>query len=384
MDDGKKKHRKIHEFDPSRDMKYRGPLSYRHFKILGWLCIALSQVGVLLSLGSRLSAEMAPRLAPHMPIVQILGNLALPLLLFANYAIILNAREGYKQLLIRYAALVAAIALVFMVIYTRYFRGTLALVGTTPEEILELAQGESFSGFLAFNIFVDLFLCTLFMFFLNYRPRALKEKQLILFRLLALLPILYEIVSILLKIWAIRGQITLPVWVYPLLTTKPPLAFLMFTLVGLILKKRERRFFRKGGGSQEDYEVFWNSNTNSWHFSVITSLIIFVTAVLDLITYILMTTYFSMLGLNLNTATSQQITEAIEKNMRLVAHLGIGDSIGLVFIIPLLLLFSYTRRHKNNQIDTLIPLGGVVLILIIYLEGGYELMSVVLPQIMGR
>ena len=38
----KKKRQQIHEFDLTKDIRYRGPLSYRSFKIFGWICCAHS------------------------------------------------------------------------------------------------------------------------------------------------------------------------------------------------------------------------------------------------------------------------------------------------------------------------------------------------------
>lgn len=48
----KKKRKKIHEVDLETDIRYRGPLSDRSFKILGWLCLALSQIVMLFNLVS--------------------------------------------------------------------------------------------------------------------------------------------------------------------------------------------------------------------------------------------------------------------------------------------------------------------------------------------
>ena len=84
----KKKRRKIHEITPENDIKFRGPLSYRHFKIIGWLCIAVSQVGVLMTMGSRMDPIMAEQFAGPLFIIRFIGGLALPFLLFANFAII--------------------------------------------------------------------------------------------------------------------------------------------------------------------------------------------------------------------------------------------------------------------------------------------------------
>ena len=54
--------KKQRKYDTESDIRYRGPLSYRTFKILGWLCIALSQVAVLLTMEARLDPGMADAL----------------------------------------------------------------------------------------------------------------------------------------------------------------------------------------------------------------------------------------------------------------------------------------------------------------------------------
>ena len=45
-----------------------------------------------------------------------------------------------------------------------------------PEDVLPvmtaLFRSASPGGFIAFNLFIDLFMCTLFMFFLNARPKS--------------------------------------------------------------------------------------------------------------------------------------------------------------------------------------------------------------------
>ena len=56
---GQKQKKKLYELNLEQDMKYRGPLSYRHFRILGWLMLALLQVAVLLSVGAKLDPSLA-------------------------------------------------------------------------------------------------------------------------------------------------------------------------------------------------------------------------------------------------------------------------------------------------------------------------------------
>ena len=43
----RRKRVKLHEITPENDIRYRGPLSFFHFQILGWLCIVLSQVALI-------------------------------------------------------------------------------------------------------------------------------------------------------------------------------------------------------------------------------------------------------------------------------------------------------------------------------------------------
>ena len=50
----------------------------------------------------------------------------------------------------------------------------------------------------------------------------------------------------------------------------------------------------------------------------------------------------------------------------------LGESAALLLLAPVMLLFSYTRTHKNKTFDTLIPAIGVVAIVIAYIEGLYQ------------
>ena len=55
----RKKRVKLHEVTAENDIRYRGPLSYFHFQILGWLCIVLSQVALFIRLAGRINPDAA-------------------------------------------------------------------------------------------------------------------------------------------------------------------------------------------------------------------------------------------------------------------------------------------------------------------------------------
>lgn len=377
----------LHEYGAHNDIKYRGPLSYQEFQILGWLCIATLAIILLIKLGVRIDKNLIDRLAGPASALDYIAKLSLPFLLIANFAKILNNSEGYKTQLVRNGAAFAAIALVFLVFFNRYIIGALALVSKEPNQVmpvvLQMFRLVNANGFLAFNIFVDLFLCTLFMFFLDYRPkRVFTGRWIIAFRLLAILPVAYEVVCMILKGMSAQGDIALPIWSFPLLTVKPPMTFVLFMALALFVKTRERRFCRHGK-SHEEYEAFLQTNRNSLHFSIFLAIALIVVAILDAAVFLGLSVGESLQA----TAREAGSIEAIREedfviSFSIATAVGFGDSIPLMFVAPIVLLFSYTRVPKSKTIGILIPIAGIALIAVILLQGVYQLLSVApIPKI---
>ena len=364
--------KKQRKYDTENDIRYRGPLSYRTFKILGWLCIALSQVAMLLTLKARLDPSMADVLGMPTTVLKLLSNMALPFLLIANFALILNAGEGYGKQLARFGGLSLAVVAGSVVFCQRYIVGSFAIFMESRQEAMtflsDMLHTPSGPGYLSYNLFIDLFLCTLLMFFLNYRPKRLfTGKRLGLFRAFAVLPIAYEIASILLKILAVEGKLALPLIVFPFLTVKPPMTFLVFVVLALFIKNRER-IFRKNGKTHEDYQAFLRTNRNSFQFSRFTAIILAAAGILDVVAM-----FAASAILSRHTAEGAELDMVFFLSH--VNALGLGDSVLLLLLSPLMLLFSYTRTHRNKTIDAFSPIAGVALIALIYLEGGYQLIQ---------
>ena len=373
--DGQKKTEKkikLHALTLENDIKYRGPLSYREFKILGWFCIILTQVIVMMNLGGKVNAAVGERLSGVIPVFQNISEMALPLLLISNFAIILDNRENYKRQLITNGLLMLSLIVLFHLLVYHFIIGSLEALSDGSVSFLYLAEkyfrAYSANGFFCFNIYVDLFLCTLFMFFLNYRPaRFFQGKKIIIFRLFAVLPVLYEIASIALKWYATGGLITLPFVVFPLLTVKPPMTFIVFMVLAAFVKKRESRFISQGG-THEQYQVFLQTNRNSLSFGVFAAVVLLVAGLLDL-------------ALTIAIPISQSIAQA-EMDAALIATLarvlavGVGGSVELVILAPFMLLFSYTRKRAIPIIDTLVPVLAIVMVLLVYLQSFNQIMHV--------
>lgn len=372
----KRKHRKTYEITLENDIRYRGPLSYRHLRIFAWFFLTVAQTGFIFStIVGKFDPYWVKANEGWINILTSLGNLTLPLFLLAAFAVILNAKNGYKKLIISYTVFALLFAGGFILFYYHYFVGTLTSFVNDPkmsENILStLIYTMSKSGYISVNIFVDLALCSLFMFFINYYPQKyFQGKKRIIFRLFALIPIIYEAVSIYLKVQSILGRMILPIAVYPFLTTKPPTMFLFFIVLALFIKKRERMFCRKGK-THAEYGEFLKTNANSLHFSIFTTIAIIITVLIDIFLLYVIASIMASVGVN----SEEEAGVFLLSYISLLYGLGIGKSVVMIFTIPFVLLFSYTRTYKNASIDRAIPLFGVGLLFFVYFEGFFQLLK---------
>ncbi len=377
----KKKRRTMRDFANGQDIKYRGPLSYRYLRILAWIFFALGQVAIIMTTAGRLDAGFAKQTAGAVDFFASVRALSTPLFLLASFAIILDVKKGYRNTLILYGSLTAIVYLAFVFVHEHYFIGIASMVAETPSEarsfIDKILNALSSNGYISFNIFVDLFLCSAFMFFLTYKPvRYFSGKKIIIFRLLALLPIGYEIISIILKTASAFGKFTLSPFVYPFLTTKSPILFIVFILFAFFIKFREF-FFIKRGGTHEEYQRFLKTNANSLHFSIYAAIMFVLAAIADF-----------ALTIGISMAITQnfikggiEASEAAARAVTLVRGLGYSTAYPFLFLSPLMLLFSYTKTHKSFRPDAYIAAGGVGLVVFVYIEGIYWVIRMA-PQIL--
>ena len=384
-----------YERTTENDISYRGPLSYRHLLILGWICISFKVLDILINFGIKIDPNQPQWVLTLGKAAGFLGGLALPLFLLANFAIILDKKKTYKQQLIKFGGLSLAIVLLFIIIKEHYVVGIVAAtLGNRPDAnrlVNEMLYQSSMTGSLIFNLFIDLFMCTLFMFFLEYEPKTrFQGKKLRLFRAMAILPVLYEIGALALRITMIMTDLKPPYIVYPFLTTKPFMSFILFIILALHIKFDEARF-KKRDKSPEDFEEYTRTNYHSFRFSVFTSIMIVITGLIDLLVYILSTVYLtytaagvSMDAQQLTKEAEQTIDEVIPVAMKVVGAWRFGEHVTMILLIPVILLFSYTRNHKNEKADTFIPVGGVLLAILVGIEGTYQGIVMNLPILMQK
>ncbi len=357
-----------------KDIKYRGPLSYRYFRIIAWVSIAITQIGVLAKGAVKIDASHAERYKSIAFNTSIFASLIVPMFLIANFSVVLSNVENYKSQILKFAGLAAAVFCGYMLFYERYVVGLVdAFIGSrkkSKELLGELMQGISRDVGLYFNVFIDLLLFSLLMFFVNYYPKKyFVGKKRKIFRAFAILPIAYELTCIVIKIYSSLGFVKIPVWAFPLMTVKPPMVFLMFLVMVRYIKQREM-IFTKHGKTNEEYVEFLNSNTNSWHFSVFTSNVILVGVIADVLITLILTGIFTHAGAVDQYAKMQETAVSAQD---MVESWGFGKTLPMLSIIPFMLLFSYTRKHKKTIIDLLVPVAGICLIFIVWFEGLFRI-----------
>ncbi len=131
----------------------------------------------LIKVGIRLNPEDMKRFESFSEGISYIAEMSLPFLLMVNFARILNNTDGYAKQLLWNGGAMAAIFAAFMIFFNRYIVGAVGLLLKEPQDAYPLVMtsfyGVSPRGFFAFNIFVDLFLCTLVMLFLNARLKKI-------------------------------------------------------------------------------------------------------------------------------------------------------------------------------------------------------------------
>ena len=368
----KKKRTKFHEFTAENDIKYKAPLNYQHFQILGWACIVAAVAAGIITLGGKVAGEgVIKQYGTLGNVLSFISQFALPLLLMASFARILNNTDNCRKLLMINGGAALGIFVVTTFIGSRYFIGIMEKILTPPERVVPIVSDiiSVFvpGGFLAFNMFVDLFLCTLMMYFLNAHPkRVFTGKKILILRFMVILPIAYEAVCFILKLQAIKYEITLPLWSFPLLTMKPPVMILLFIVMAFVVKIREYRYC-KHGNTHEDYQAFMQTNRNSFHLSIRLCILMVIFAVVDLLLLVLLT-YLNANSFGALNASGELAEEASDTFVNLSLAVGIGKSWPIGLLAPFMLLFSYNKQPKKKIISLILPVVAVVLCIFIVLE----------------
>ena len=341
----KKEFTMIRKYMTGKDIKYLGPLSYRYLRIIAWICFALSQFVVVLSLGQAfLKLDILSE--DTILVLDLISSLSIPFFLIATFSLMLTRRNSFKKILLIYGIAYIAIALGLIFVYDRYIGGVLRRMADDHSEARVVVQ-KMFNKNTHLNMFGDLFFLALFNFFLNYIPtKKWSKRKMALFRSLTILPLGFALFSTIIKGLTSEGIIEFPFEVYTFLTTKPPLVYVVFIAMSLWIKNRENILIRMGA-TKKEYNEYIKTNRNSLAFAIFTSILFFIVSVIDLIC--------------VATIPNASFFE-------------FGSTMGLALAIPFILLFSYTRTHKDDNFDIILPMAGIGLVVVGYIEAIYQIL----------
>ena len=365
-------HKKI-----DKDIKYRAPLSYRYLRVIGWIGMAIMFISLSLTLAFKIkyiNGTIDPNRMARLEIVtnvlSYISALPLPLFLIANFAVILQQRGNYRKLLKYYGKLLLIVYIGFIFVYYHYVviflmrLGEMSFIDARDTSITIFTALGKQNG-LVVNVFIDLFCCVLIMLFIEYTPKKrFQGKKIILFRLLVLIPILYEIGSAvlmgLLGIHSVSWAFTfsLPPEILPLLGKKPLGMIAGFVIICIYVKMREKKYLKRGG-TEEGYYYYLRTNRNSFNFSLIMSLVFLVVAIVDILCVLIP---------GVVVYKNNPDPYYLESFLEVLSSFTIGRSACLILVIPFVLLFSYTKQHANPKPDKLLPIAGVGLVVFSIIE----------------
>ena len=187
------------------DIKYQGPLSYRYLRVLAWIAMIFAQIVVLGTIGEKI-LDWNPAGQIGLTIFDFIGSLSTPFFIIASFGLVLSGTKSHKNFLMMYGAAFLGLGLALCLFYGRYIESLFNQIGVEHDsyEFVEAFLGSKAQ----INVFSDLFMFVLFHFFMNYNPKKIfVEKKTIIFRLFALLPLIYIITSYVLKILFVNNFI---------------------------------------------------------------------------------------------------------------------------------------------------------------------------------
>ena len=348
----KKRIKLMHKLLSEKDIKYRGIMSYRYLRIFAWISLAIAQYCLIMSLGLSFFSKNLSYPGWIFNVLVAIGQLSIPFFLLASFSVILSRNRTYKSLVLFYGAAYFLVAIAIIIIYDRYIGKIIYEISHSSEATKNVIIS-IFNKKTDFNVFGDLFILTLFNFFLNYElKKNVSVRKVVLFRCLAAIPLTFALGSYILTVLTKFEFITLPFEVYPFLTTKSPLIYLIFICMSLWIKNRER-IFVKLGATKKEYNDFLKTNKNSLSFSIHVCILFLFVSFID----ILLTIFVPM-----------------------ASNYNLGQCASLFIAIPFILLFSYSKTHQEKTTDLIIPFIGILLLVFAYGEAIYEIIIAVLKH----
>lgn len=287
------------------------------------MCIGqvITMVGICLKLSSPSAKDEFALIWKFRSIL----NVAIPLYLVSLITDLLRDKSKIVKYLIMYLALAiifyVAEILIFYTVIQPFANGVASYyLSQYPEgleavtAIIDITLAYALSYFSNMNVFLDLFIVSLFAFFVFYTPKS--KKLLITFRCLSVIPILYFLASFIVFGLFKNGYFVLTIEQASFLLHRNYLSFIFFFLVIAYQKYRERLYLKFRKNKELSFGEYKKSTKGLYLYNI---LLIGTLSVLILIDF--------LLGFIPNSSS-----------------FGIGSSYVLLFSLPVLIFFNSERK----------------------------------------
>ena len=346
------------------DIRYLGPLSYRAFEILGWLCVVLSVAIVVLAMIKSVSPKAGTGGGLPHRILPYVTQMSALFLVIAGISRAMRNSDEYRQQLLTYLGVAGIVAAGTALIFQRTVMTAINRLFLDPKQALPMVEKTfaDYSGidFIAFNVFIDIFLCILLFFFVNVRPKHFfTGKWTLLLRACAVLPVAYAAVCMWLKYQAVCKNAVLHFGWFPLLTVKPVTTYGLFLFLAIYVKCKEIQYCHDGRTIKE-CQASLRTRRNSLRFGIVLAIALAVTAIVDNLLQ------YGAAQLLLKPHAPVE-AEALAWSLRAAKRIGFGgDSLILLLAAPFMLLYSFNRIPKWRIFSVLAPLLAIGLAILLW------------------
>lgn len=353
----RKKYDKFFEYGRGKDIKYKGLMGIKGLKITAWIFVLFLVLDVALHIFLRfasVSSSEKTLLKSLAYLFKLFGTLALPCFMLVKFSTILKNKRSYLRFLINYLMLAIMVVCVYYVAYFHYAVNLYSKLLQVPMSDAAKMLNESFTSMLgkriAFNLFIDMFLWSLFFFLIDYTPKKLKDKKklLKLFRECSILPFIYVTVCFILKVLYANGNIYIHPYFCVWLPTSTPLTFIVFMRISLFITNR-KKYYLSAGGTEEEYRVYIKTNAQSFHFSKVVASAFLLIGVIEIL--------------------FEGILALIFDNVDVIAsYSGLRECSMYIIFSPFILLFSFSKKYEKGVFDILVPLVSISVAIFIIME----------------
>ncbi len=194
-----------------------------------------------------------------------------------------------------------------------------------------------------FNIFIDMFICALFFFFVVHMPKKRWFREhLGVFRSFALIPVLYLVISVVFSYLG-KNKIEIPLAVTALFSSRGIYAHIFFWIITFYYKYRRVIYENSPSNNGMSFKQYLKTNQSKFDFALFMGLVMLVICLFENIFF--------------------DLTEAKVANF---TQFSLGRGIHLFLFVFLFLFFDFTRKPRFKGLNVLYIIYYLILAFVLF------------------